>query len=194
MSGILWIIIVGFVAGIIARILSPGPNNPSGFILTTILGIAGAFLATIRADPSVPQPYQFLGRMVTQAPDRKQQILQVLEAWYRQSPGQPDRQLLLAKTLAVNDGDPQRIESLLRQSLRQRDGEWEAHYELGKLLASQQKWPEAEVELQRAISLNGNEAMPHYHLARVYQRLGKAPEAAAERQRHAELEARSPKQ
>jgi len=46
MSGILWIIIVGFVAGIIARLFSPGPNNPSGFILTTILGIAGAFLAT----------------------------------------------------------------------------------------------------------------------------------------------------
>jgi uncharacterized membrane protein YeaQ/YmgE (transglycosylase-associated protein family) len=46
MSGILWIVIVGFVAGIIARILSPGPNNPSGFILTTILGILGAFLAT----------------------------------------------------------------------------------------------------------------------------------------------------
>jgi len=33
-------------AGIIARLLSPGPNNPSGFILTTVLGIAGAFLAT----------------------------------------------------------------------------------------------------------------------------------------------------
>jgi uncharacterized membrane protein YeaQ/YmgE (transglycosylase-associated protein family) len=46
MGGILWIIIVGFVAGIIARLLSPGPNNPSGFILTTILGIVGAFLAT----------------------------------------------------------------------------------------------------------------------------------------------------
>ena len=46
MSGIIWIIIVGFVAGIIARLLSPGPNNPSGFILTTVLGIAGAFLAT----------------------------------------------------------------------------------------------------------------------------------------------------
>jgi uncharacterized membrane protein YeaQ/YmgE (transglycosylase-associated protein family) len=42
----LWVIFVGFVAGIIARILSPGPNNPSGFILTTVLGIAGAFLAT----------------------------------------------------------------------------------------------------------------------------------------------------
>jgi uncharacterized membrane protein YeaQ/YmgE (transglycosylase-associated protein family) len=46
MSGILWVIIVGFVAGIIARMLSPGPNNPSGFILTTVLGIVGAFLAT----------------------------------------------------------------------------------------------------------------------------------------------------
>jgi len=42
----LWIILVGFVAGILARIISPGPNNPSGFILTTVLGIAGAFLAT----------------------------------------------------------------------------------------------------------------------------------------------------
>jgi uncharacterized membrane protein YeaQ/YmgE (transglycosylase-associated protein family) len=44
--GFLWIVIVGFVAGLIARWLSPGPNNPSGFILTTVLGIAGAFLAT----------------------------------------------------------------------------------------------------------------------------------------------------
>ncbi len=46
MSGILWIILVGFVAGIIARWLSPGPNDPKGFILTTVLGIGGAFLAT----------------------------------------------------------------------------------------------------------------------------------------------------
>ena len=43
LSGIIWIIVVGFIAGIIARMLSPGPNNPSGFILTTVLGIAGAF-------------------------------------------------------------------------------------------------------------------------------------------------------
>ena len=42
----LHIIIVGFVAGILARLLSPGPNNPRGFILTTVLGIVGAFLAT----------------------------------------------------------------------------------------------------------------------------------------------------
>ena len=46
-GGIIWVIIVGFIAGLIARFLSPGPNNPSGFILTTILGIVGAFLATL---------------------------------------------------------------------------------------------------------------------------------------------------
>ncbi len=46
MGGIFWVILVGFVAGILARLIVPGPNNPSGFILTTVLGIAGAFLAT----------------------------------------------------------------------------------------------------------------------------------------------------
>jgi uncharacterized membrane protein YeaQ/YmgE (transglycosylase-associated protein family) len=45
-ADVLWILIVGFVAGIIARLLSPGPNKPGGFILTVVLGIAGAFLAT----------------------------------------------------------------------------------------------------------------------------------------------------
>jgi uncharacterized membrane protein YeaQ/YmgE (transglycosylase-associated protein family) len=44
--GILWIVVIGFVAGIIARLIMPGPNNPTGFILTTLLGIAGAFVAT----------------------------------------------------------------------------------------------------------------------------------------------------
>ena len=44
--GILWIILIGLVAGLIARFLAPGPNSPSGFILTIVLGIAGSFLAT----------------------------------------------------------------------------------------------------------------------------------------------------
>jgi len=42
----LHILIVGLVAGFLARLISPGPNNPSGFILTIVLGIVGAFLAT----------------------------------------------------------------------------------------------------------------------------------------------------
>ena len=44
--GIVWTIIIGFVAGLIAKLITPGRNEPSGFILTTILGIVGAFLAS----------------------------------------------------------------------------------------------------------------------------------------------------
>jgi uncharacterized membrane protein YeaQ/YmgE (transglycosylase-associated protein family) len=43
---IIWTIIIGFIAGIIAKLITPGRNEPSGFILTTILGIIGAFVAT----------------------------------------------------------------------------------------------------------------------------------------------------
>src|SRR4051794_31446795 len=62
--GILWTIVIGFVAGIIAKFIHPGPNEPSGFILTTILGIVGAFVAT------------FLGQAL---------------GWYRPDQGRPDR-------------------------------------------------------------------------------------------------------
>jgi uncharacterized membrane protein YeaQ/YmgE (transglycosylase-associated protein family) len=44
--GIIWTIIIGFVAGIIAKFIMPGSNEPSGFIMTTILGIVGAFVAS----------------------------------------------------------------------------------------------------------------------------------------------------
>lgn len=43
--GIIWTIIIGFVAGLIAKFITPGRNEPSGFVLTTILGIVGAIVA-----------------------------------------------------------------------------------------------------------------------------------------------------
>jgi uncharacterized membrane protein YeaQ/YmgE (transglycosylase-associated protein family) len=49
---IIWTIIIGAIAGFIARWISPAPNNPQGFILTTVLGIIGGLVAT------------FLGRAV----------------------------------------------------------------------------------------------------------------------------------
>jgi uncharacterized membrane protein YeaQ/YmgE (transglycosylase-associated protein family) len=42
----LWTIIIGFVAGVIAKFIMPGDNEPAGFVLTAILGIVGAFVAT----------------------------------------------------------------------------------------------------------------------------------------------------
>ena len=44
--GIIWTIFIGFVAGVIAKFIMPGSNEPSGFVLTTILGIVGAFVAS----------------------------------------------------------------------------------------------------------------------------------------------------
>lgn len=44
--GIIWTIVIGFIAGVLAKLITPGDNEPSGFILTTILGIVGAFVAT----------------------------------------------------------------------------------------------------------------------------------------------------
>ncbi len=44
--GIIWTIIIGLIAGVLAKLITPGDNEPSGFILTTILGIVGAFVAT----------------------------------------------------------------------------------------------------------------------------------------------------
>lgn len=44
--GIIWTIVIGFVAGMIAKFIMPGNNEPSGFIMTSILGIVGAFVAT----------------------------------------------------------------------------------------------------------------------------------------------------
>jgi len=44
--GIIWTILIGFVAGIIAKLIFPGDREPSGFVLTTLLGVAGAFVAS----------------------------------------------------------------------------------------------------------------------------------------------------
>jgi uncharacterized membrane protein YeaQ/YmgE (transglycosylase-associated protein family) len=44
--GVIWTIIIGFIAGVIAKFIMPGRNEPSGFVLTAILGIIGAFVAS----------------------------------------------------------------------------------------------------------------------------------------------------
>ena len=51
MLHLLWVIIIGFIAGAVARFLMPG-KDPGGFLITTALGVGGALVAT------------FLGRLV----------------------------------------------------------------------------------------------------------------------------------
>ena len=42
---IVWTILIGFIAGLVARALKPG-NDSAGFIVTTLIGIAGSLIAT----------------------------------------------------------------------------------------------------------------------------------------------------
>jgi len=43
--GFIWTLIIGLLAGIVAKLLMPG-RDPGGFIITMLLGVAGAFVAT----------------------------------------------------------------------------------------------------------------------------------------------------
>lgn len=43
---IIWTIIIGFIVGVVAKFIMPGDKEPQGFILTAVLGIVGAFVAT----------------------------------------------------------------------------------------------------------------------------------------------------
>ena len=64
---ILGAIVIGFIVGIVARIVTPGPG-PRGFILTTVLGIVGALVATFLGQAihiyQAGQPAGFLGSLV----------------------------------------------------------------------------------------------------------------------------------
>ena len=42
---IIWIILIGFIVGLLAKMLTPG-RDPSGFFITAVIGIAGSLLAT----------------------------------------------------------------------------------------------------------------------------------------------------
>lgn len=44
--GFIWTIIIGLIAGVVAKLIMPGNNEPSGFVLTALLGVAGAVVAT----------------------------------------------------------------------------------------------------------------------------------------------------
>jgi len=43
--GIVWTILIGFVVGLLAKVLTPG-RDPAGFFVTAAIGIAGSLLAT----------------------------------------------------------------------------------------------------------------------------------------------------
>jgi uncharacterized membrane protein YeaQ/YmgE (transglycosylase-associated protein family) len=41
--GLIWMVVIGFLVGTVAKVLSPG-REASGFLMTTLLGIAGSWV------------------------------------------------------------------------------------------------------------------------------------------------------
>ncbi|MFT3799904.1 MAG: GlsB/YeaQ/YmgE family stress response membrane protein [Burkholderiaceae bacterium] len=78
--GIIWTILIGFVAGLIARAVTPG-DGPKGFFLTSALGIAGSIVATFVGQGmgwyQAGQPAGFIGAVVGAA------VLLVLYGFFR---------------------------------------------------------------------------------------------------------------
>ena len=64
---LLWTVLIGFVAGVVAKLLTPG-DGPSGFVLTTALGIGGSLAATFLGQAaglySAGQSAGFIGAMI----------------------------------------------------------------------------------------------------------------------------------
>ena len=64
---IIWTIIIGFIVGLVAKMLTPG-RDPSGFFITAIIGIAGSLLATFGGQAlglyRAGEPAGFIGSLV----------------------------------------------------------------------------------------------------------------------------------
>lgn len=182
-------------ADVLGQALKADPHSAQ---LTLALGVArygqrrfeeaiSCFLEVIQIDPKIEQPYIFLGKMLDQAGPRLAEITKDYRNWMAQTPQKAEAPLVLAKALLLNDSRNGEGEELLRKSIELDAKNWEAHYELGVLLANRHGYQQAAAELERSIELSGKEAMPHYHLARVYDRLGEPERAKAEREIHQRL-------
>ena len=148
-----------------------------------------AFLRVTVIEPSVEQPYVFLGRILDQAGDRLPQVAAVFAAWEKADPGNYLAACLNAKALSAAAGDAAQIEAELRRSIQLNDGYWESHFELGVLLGKNRAWKLAAAELSRSIELNPKVAAAHFQLARAYEKLGDPERARAERAEHQRLTA-----
>ncbi|MDQ6663402.1 MAG: tetratricopeptide repeat protein [Acidobacteriota bacterium] len=144
-----------------------------------------SFLRTIELDPTLEQPYMFLGRMLEQAEDQLPRIRKAFAQFARSAPDNYLSLFLYAKSLSLND--PGQAETLLRKSISRNGRFAESQFELGAVLERQGRFEESASAMRRAIELNPKDPVAHYRLARIYDRLGKPDQATAERELHARL-------
>lgn len=146
---------------------------------------AGAsFFRVIDLDPSVPQPYIFLARMIDQLPAQVPALQAAAKRWLDREPVNGFAPYVLARTMP----DDAEAKPLLLEAIRRDAKQWEFLFELAQLQERQRDFAAAAQSYERAIALNPKVPEPHYRLARVYDRLKQPALAARERQIHQSLQ------
>jgi Flp pilus assembly protein TadD len=132
----------GRAADVLDSSLAEHPTDPQ---LVLALGVARygqrrfedaivQFLKVIQLDPTIEQPYLFLGRLLDQAGPHLDEITKRYESHASREPGNAEAQLLLAKALLVANSRDPKAEPLLRRAISLDAKNWEAHYQLGVVL------------------------------------------------------------
>ena len=66
-TGIIWTILIGFIVGLLAKMIMPG-RDPSGFFITAVIGIAGSLFATYGGQATglynAGEPAGFIGSLI----------------------------------------------------------------------------------------------------------------------------------
>ena len=148
---------------------------------------SAAFFAVIALDPSIQQPYVFLGKMLDQIPSRLEEATRLFAAYERNNPSDSEGYLLHAKALDARAVEPESARKLLDRVVAMEPGSADAHFELGGLLERLRRYSEAAAEFERAAVLNPADPATHYRLSRLYQRLNKPEAAIAEREQHRKM-------
>jgi tetratricopeptide (TPR) repeat protein len=151
------------------------------------------FLKTITLAPEVPQPYQFLGRLLDRAGERLPEVAERFRQYHARHPDDPDACVLYAKVLLAGldpGGFPEEAAQAMQllEHARSIDGKHaETHYQIGCLLERKREYASAASELERSVALDPHEPFAHFHLARVYEHLGRKEDAARELSAHQRL-------
>ncbi len=152
-----------------------------------------AFCEAADLAPADPRPYQFLGEMYGVSPEVNGEVSKRLGRFVETHPKNALAHFHYAMSLwkgspeALDADGARRIEALLRRAVMLDPKLTKGFFELGVLLADQDRDTEAIEQLRRATALEPSLSQAHYRLAQLYQRTGRQDLAARELQTFRQL-------
>jgi len=152
-----------------------------------------AFCEAADLAPADPRPYQFLGEMYGVSPEVNGEVSKRLGRFVETHPKNALAHFHYAMSLwkgspeALDADGVRRVEALLRRAVTLDPKLTKGFFELGVLLADQDRHTEAIEQLRRATALDPSLSQAHYRLAQLYQRTGRQDLAARELQTFRQL-------